>query len=86
MIDQDRSPGSSSSSVINSWCDLHWITSTSCQMGALGQSIPQVLSNAVKIGLGGDQGPLSLRVLIHTEGQGGGSGDFGSTHLLPLGG
>lgn len=55
-------------------------------MGALGQWIPQVLSSAVKIGLGGDQGPLGLRVLRHTEGQGGGSGDFGSTQLLPLGG
>lgn len=54
MRNQDRSPGSSSSSPVNAWCDLRQTASTFCQMGVLGQSIPQAPSSAVKIGLGGN--------------------------------
>lgn len=74
MKDQDRNPGSSSCSIINRWCDLRQTTSTFCQMGALGQSAPQALSSAVKIGPGGNPEDLRLRVPRHTEGLGGGSG------------
>lgn len=82
---QDRSPGSSSSSSVNSRCDLRQTASTFCQMGVLGQSVPQVPSSAVKMGLGGNQRTetQSPRIL---GGSGRDPGDFGSTQLLPLGG
>lgn len=56
MTEGDRSPGSSLSSALNSCRDLGQTTSTFCQMGALGQWIPQVLPSAMKVGLGRDQG------------------------------
>lgn len=72
MMNRDSSPSSSSSSAINSWCDLGQTTSTYCQMGALGQLIPQVPFSAMKTRLGrnkeseacGGQGEGALGTLV----------------------